>query len=294
MPISLGVTNETRNLYDLELKTDFGIIDRDSNKIIEVLQKEVIVHLFVDSFALRSEESLESDQVSNVKSKKPSKFLSFELCAILYGPAMLFEDVGTFVAKCRMYLQHPRHCNRNVPYRNPHCLSSKDGRVTYTFDLADQFRDSSITLEHPINPIDLFADATLHDKLADTDTPSTLSTGLYKHQKQALTSMMQREQGWSMDGSSQDIWREEQDYTGRVSYRNVITGLKQWRIPDQFRGGLLTDAPGLGKSLCILALVASGAEKQHEASQKVKRSSNTLIVVPKTRKEMTLSCRNLG
>ena len=52
--------------------------------------------------------------------------------------------------------------------------------------------------------------------------------------------------------------------------------------PDQFRGGLLIDAPGLGKSLIILALNVSDAESQEQNVPERAPPSTTLPVVPKT------------
>ena len=195
----------------------------------------------------------------------------------------LFEKVGTFAAKCHLYLQHPRYCDRNVPYRNPHCLSPEDGRVISTFDLqaSPSFINCPET-EIYANPIDLFADATEQDVLSDAQPPQNLSTELYKHQKQALTFMMQRERGWAMDGHHKDIWREEQDCFGRSMYQNLISGMKQRTKPNQFQGGLLIDAPGLGKSLSIIALISSDAERESQSVQVDAPLSTTLLVVPKT------------
>ena len=181
---------------------------------------------------------------------------TLQLFAILYGPSSLFEAVGTFAARCHLYLQHPWHCDRNVPYRNPHCLSPEGGRIVTTFDLhATLSSFSHSSLEISANPIDLFADCAEQDALDEANTPTNLSTELYKHQKQALTFMIQRERGWAMDGHHKDIWREEKDPVGRSMYKNLVSGTRQLTRPDQFRGGLLIDAPGLGKSLSIIAQI---------------------------------------
>ena len=207
-----------------------------------------------------------------------------ELFAILYGPSTLFEAIGAFAAKCHLYLQHPRHCNRNVPYRNPHCLSTEDDRIMYTYDIQSIMGASGFETEIPGNHIDLFADATEHDALSDTCAPRALSTELYKHQRQALTFMLQRERGWAMDGHHKDIWTEERDSFGRSAYQNLISGMKQMTRPNEFRGGLLVDAPGLGKSLSVLALISSDAQTENQSLHKYASASATLLIVPKTRK----------
>ena len=255
-------------------------MDKNSRKIIDVLRKETRIQLFANSNTFRSKESRKSMGRSCEKSKQAMSPPPLELFAILYGPSIIFEAVGSFAAKCHLYLQHPTHCDRNVPYRNPHCLSPEDGHLMYTFDLQaiiDPFSEPG-----PANPIDLFADATDQDALSEAYAPQTLLTELYKHQKQALTFMIQRERGWAIDGHHKDIWREEKNAFGRSIYQNRISGMIQMTRPDQFRGGLLIDAPGLGKSLSILALILSdpgnGAQKVLES----KPLPTTLLVVPQT------------
>ena len=215
--------------------------------------------------------------------RNPTSPSSLELFATIYGPSILLEAIGAFAAKCHLYLQHPRHCDRNVPYRNPHCLSPEDSRIVYTFDLHATIGPfSGPSQETPANPIDIFADAAEQDTLSDACAPRNLSTKLYKHQKQALTFMMQRERGWAMDGHHKDIWREAYDNFGRSIYQNLISGMKQTTRPDQFRGGLLVDAPGLGKSLSVLALISSDAEVEGQNVPECALSATTLLVVPKS------------
>ncbi len=255
-------------------------MDKNSWKIIEILAKEMTIQLFADYDPSRSRDSKKSMRGYCDKSKGHISLPPLEIFAILYGPSSLFEAVGAFAAKCHLYLQHPKHCNRNVPYRNPHCLSSEDGRILYTFDLhamLGPFSDPAF-----VNPIDLFADAAEQDALSEAYAPCSLSTELYKHQKQALTFMMQRERGWAMDGHHKDIWREEHDSFGRSIYQNLISGMKQMTRPDQFQGGLLIDAPGLGKSLSILALISSDVESEGQSLPGHAPSLTTLLIVPKT------------
>ena len=258
-------------------------MDLNGRKIINVLRKEVVIQLLADYKVSQSEEIGKSPERFNHRSKQTRSQIPLELSTILYGPTTLFEKIGIFAAKCHLYLQHPRHCDRDVPYRNPHCLSPEDGRVISTFDLLATLGSFNCSgPEFYANPNDLFADATEQDVLNETHAPQNLSTELYKHQKQALTFMMQRERGWAMDGHHKDIWREEHDCFGRSMYQNLISGMKQRTKPDQFQGGLLIDAPGLGKSLSIIALILSDAETEGQRGQMDAPSSATLLVVPTT------------
>ena len=247
-----------------------------SRKIIEVLGKEISIQLLADCTLSRSKEC-------GKRTGRPETRSILQLFAILYGPSNLFDAVGTFAAKCHLYLQHPLYCDQNVPYRNPHCLSPEGGLVVFTFDL----RSAHGTFSYPgldisANPIDLFADIAEQDALCEANAPQNLSTELYAHQKQALTFMTQRERGWATDGNRKDIWKEEQGPFGRLMYQNLISGMRQMTRPVQFRGGLLIDAPGLGKSLSIIALILSDAEGQGRSIQETSPLSPTLLVVPKT------------
>ena len=95
--------------------------------------------------------------------------------------------------------------------------------------------------------------------------------------------MLQREGGWALNQSEKDIWRKEQDSFGRIAYCNLISGHRQRTPPVEFRGGLLIDAPGLGKSLSILSLITSNLEVGAPASPEESGSINTLLIVPNTR-----------
>lgn len=210
---------------------------------------------------------------------------------ILYGAQSFYEPVGLFAAKCNLFLQHPSNCNKNVQYRNPHCLPPKGGGSIYTHDLNDSsYMSVGSNLEVSINPIDLIIDGAEQEALVGTDPPQALQTTLYKHQMQALTFMMQRESGWAMDGHHKDMWKEQKDELGRVSYSNIISGQKQTRPPQQFRGGLLIDAPGLGKSLSIIALIASDFDSKTQGDRREASFSTTLLIVPKTCKSITYFC----
>ena len=266
-------------MFESGSNTVFGKLDTSGRKILRVLEKELSIQLLADHNVSQSQTSGMHMERSRGKSKLSASPLSLQLFAILYGPSTLFEAVGSFAAKCRLYLQHPRHCDKNVPYRNPHCLSPESGCIGTTFDLGP-FTPSGLDVF--TNPIDLFADAAEQDMLTEAYAPRSLVTELYKHQKQALTFMMQRERGWAMDGHHKDIWREEHDSHDRSVYQNMISGMKQMARPSQFRGGLLLDAPGLGKSLSMIALISSDTANEAQNVQEHASSSTTLLVVPKT------------
>src|SRR5947209_19227077 len=78
-----------------------------------------------------------------------------------------------------------------------------------------------------------------------------------RHQKQALSFMLRRERGWLLHASQSDLWRLDKNPIGCNLYINNLTEDAQTDAPPQFRGGILADHMGLGKTLSMIALVAS-------------------------------------
>ncbi|KAL8693513.1 MAG: hypothetical protein Q9218_001670 [Villophora microphyllina] len=213
-PISLRLLDDGITLYDEETAQVFGsTISSRTEDIINALGKELSLQIHADYGVPHT---AKPTPASPRKSVKVVDSPAFVLNIVIYGPDSLFEAVGVFATRCGIYLQHPMHCSRNVPYRNPHCLSLEQGCR------------------------------------------------------------------WALDGRYQDIWKAEVDGQGQKVYYNYITGQKQTRRPEQFRGGLLIDAPGLGKSLSILALMATDLESQTDHTPIADRKCQTLLVVPKS------------
>jgi SNF2 family DNA or RNA helicase len=125
--------------------------------------------------------------------------------------------------------------------------------------------------------------------------------------------MAERERGWNFQNSSSDIWRRSMSADGttlfvtqlpyhfqalkvltdEVSFFNTILGIQQNDAPPDFRGGILADAPGLGKSLSIIALIVSDRHPANPANDaKISQtllsgdyvySAATLLIVPPSR-----------
>ena len=247
-----------------------------------MLQTELSLQLVVDqSVRHRTQVLSEVPKVSKRVARGQTKFC-VELYIVLYGPPSVFENVGIFTAKCNLFLQHPRYCDRNVPYRNPQCLSRREDEIMFTYDMTCGLPTNDVLTHSLANPIDLFADITEQEGLEEADSPLDLRTQLYKHQKQALTFMLQREGGWALDGHHRDIWKAEREVTGRLTYINIITSRRKNQPPPPFHGGLLIDAPGLGKSLSIIALIAAHRRNTNDVGHEKGANSTTLLIVPKT------------
>lgn len=286
-PVDLELLPGTGDLRTSKTGEAFGSVPPTLAKILSVLAKDISFQIYADQ-VVPTVQGPPNAAKRKSTSRKVTRF-DFELRVILYGQSKLSEAVGLFAARCHLYLQHPRRCARNVPYNNPHCLSPLDGTVQMTHEL-DSLTQAALNSDNQIlaNPIDLFTDSNRQEYIRETSTPDTLKTTLYRHQKQALTFMLGREKGWALDGSHKDIWRQEEDSQGRLLYVNHITGHKQARIPAQFRGGLLIDAPGLGKSLSIISLIATDINSCDSPCQGGNAMRATLLIVPKSRKKKSL------
>ncbi|KAK1750444.1 SNF2 family N-terminal domain-containing protein [Echria macrotheca] len=197
-------------------------------------------------------EDAQSDKLAK-KSRAGLISIPCAISIIIYGPESLIRDVGDFFQEIEMYLQDPKDCDLNTRYCNPHRLSSLsvDG-CPMTFDLDQPSMD---------------ADPTLFQRLSGE---SDMLDIFEAHQKQALTFLARREEGWDFSPQSADFWDLRQTSQDTFFLNNVSEKVHTDE-PLEFRGGIIADPMGLGKTLTMIALVAAG---------KPYASQPSLIVVP--------------
>lgn len=219
-PIPLALKSESATLLHADTLSIFGQLDHAACKILKVFLNESSIRLqlqitWPNPACLR-------DRHENASSQRNSRGMpQHQLQVNIYGAKHLFESVGTFVSKCGYFLQQPKNCDRNVEYCNPHCVSPESPKRLFTNDLEDFHEPDTFhanRLYLSTNPIDAFMDASSSSMLPETDTPCNLKTQLYRHQKQALTFMVRREEGWAMEKTQQDIWECSKDAAGRLRY----------------------------------------------------------------------------
>ncbi|KAI3324876.1 SNF2 family N-terminal domain-containing protein [Xylariaceae sp. AK1471] len=225
----------------------------------------------------------DTDRNKPKRIRNTSRIVPCSLDIILYGPLSLSEELGNFFQSYDIYLQDPRHCDWDVRYCNPHRLSSADAMsLPMTSEINGMVNTmETATLEFMPERSDLLAILDTNEELPEARQPDAIKTLLERHQKQALTFMLQREQGWAFD-SSRDIWTRTRGSQGHF-FINMISGSHQSKEPPHFLGGILADPMGLGKTLTMIALLATDLPEADFSSNEVPEdgaNNTTLIVVP--------------
>ena len=193
---------------------------------------------------------------------------------MLYGPDNLLDELVPWLEESEIYLQDPVECHpgRDVVYRNPQRLSTAldpEACCTVSVFLQQQQSLSALQKMVPVNELppqdDLLEILSNHIDLEEAKQPWAIQTDLKSHQKQALTFMLQRELGWAYNRSEKtmDLWQLVATSTGRV-FMNQISEKYQAEAPIAFSGGIIADAMGLGKTLTMIALVATDLDEEYK------------------------------
>ncbi|KAF8856920.1 hypothetical protein BDZ45DRAFT_715184 [Acephala macrosclerotiorum] len=220
--------------------------------------------------------------------KKPSRKFELLPCVLeitVYGSLEIFEEIGTWFQGHEIYLQDPRSCHMEVKYYNPQRLSAHDLDTCPLLSKVVSNRsvlDLQDITQRP-DPLDILSS---HVDLEETPQPSVIRAALKRHQKQALTFMLHREEGWGFNNGQPDIWEKVDTEKGRI-FINTISDVYRAEEPPQFHGGIIADPMGLGKTLTMIALVATDldtdigavtpkASMDHDKCY----TSTTLVIMP--------------
>lgn len=159
-----------------------------------------------------------SSKTTTTQKRNTNDTHTLPVSIIVYGPIEAFEHVGRFFDECELFLQDPFGCDRNVPYHNPHRLTSNDApRMTFELGSCPMQRKRVTELHYS----DFLDDLISPESLPELPTPPSLHTSLLscvlsstsectclltRHQRQALYFMKRRELGWALNESGRDVW----------------------------------------------------------------------------------------
>jgi SWI/SNF related-matrix-associated actin-dependent regulator of chromatin subfamily C len=218
----------------------------------------------------------------------------------IFCPRHLARNLGHHLSKHQLFLSNPRvEVNRQVV--NPHDPQVFQGVVKSGTNTNKP--GSSATSSYVARSAEEITRQTsaMFDQLAEAaELPEAeaagefITTSLLPHQKQGLYFLIKHENTEDVDnqaGSTTSLWQYRPKNNGRPAWCHIITGEEVLEKPKPLQGGILADMMGLGKSLSILALIASTysdskrfrnkrLETQHGDTECNARG--TLIICPKS------------
>ncbi|KAK8031327.1 hypothetical protein PG990_001061 [Apiospora arundinis] len=248
-----------------------------------------------DIMELFRAESIETEL--NIAFHKPYYALSVEtvLRVILYGEPKTGQPLGDTLQDLGLYLQDPINAQRDVIYWNPQRFYNDPGSRTWLLD--KEASDETMVHSEHIDPVDA-----LRGFVSAIEWPETTgSTFLRAHLHRQVYWILRKEKPlltiyvatksrhlhfFSFERRGGNFI---QDMTyGHLTQFMAIDGSTQYEPPPEFRGGILADTMGFGKSLSMIALIMHDKTNRHEEKKEdvasslygAVRTRATLIVVP--------------
>lgn len=129
---------------------------------------------------------------------------------------------------------------------------------------------------------DLFDSLKSIDDFPETESSDRLKSTLYKHQKMALTFLIQRERDFDVFDKKSVIssfWKAVK-HVNQTVYKNLLTGAIVTSPPREAKGGILADEMGLGKTITVISLILTNALPPHVRFKEPYGSKGTLIICP--------------
>ncbi|QKX62057.1 uncharacterized protein TRUGW13939_09213 [Talaromyces rugulosus] len=260
LPSPLPVHLETAGSFTCDTVAELkGTVSTQHTQLLQAILDESSIR--IQATCTWDEKGIEAQCLNSILPKLIPCSLSFTL----YGPMELCEELGTFFQDHEIYLQDPLNCDVNVLQTDILEVFDVQGipHQSYLLEILDQQED-----------------------LPEASQPSIIQAQLERHQKQAMSFMLRREQGWAFDSSSGDLWGWKKTGQGRF-FINMISGDHQREEPKQFFGGIIADPMGLGKTLTMISLVAADLERENTkngafdmCTYSFESNDATLIVVP--------------
>ncbi|KEY72977.1 hypothetical protein S7711_04650 [Stachybotrys chartarum IBT 7711] len=234
-------------------------------------------------FVTFTSNAMEQDMRNSAQS---SAVMPCTLDIVVYGPSYVYEEIGSWFEDYEIFLQDPRTCHLDTKYFNPHRLSSLDASQRPPLSEVVLKYSTLIQLSEISQRPDLLSALSITQDLEEAPQPLGVRTALKRHQKQALSFMLSRDNGWGFYQQRPDIW-EIVDTTQTRQYLNTVSGVCQLEEPGVFAGGIVADPMGLGKTLTMISLVTMDTERDElfpgsldAQTGKVQTMATLIIVSP--------------
>ncbi|KAI1777215.1 SNF2 family N-terminal domain-containing protein [Hypoxylon cercidicola] len=219
---------------------------------------------------------------------------------LVFGPQSIANNLAKDLSRHRLFLQHPNPLPVVVPYDNPQYLRMTGVSLTngsllpaiQDFEDPEDISNTTSSQEDDelqmSNLADVLDHLPQHNYLKEVQIDHRILTPLLSHQKEGVDFILRRER--STPATLRSLWRLSALGQDNQMYCHTITGSLSDK-PDDTVGGLLADAMGVGKTLTMIASIASSLENANAfASNQTARSSpgmyrkypisSTLILVP--------------
>ncbi|KAI8850414.1 SNF2 family N-terminal domain-containing protein [Chytridium lagenaria] len=194
------------------------------------------------------------------------------LSLTLYGTRSSGKEIGEYLLQNKISLSAVLRPISH-PYENPHQYLHSSRSIVSVEASAN---DTKSQIDAIYNAL------TAAEDLPEMEPDPALITRMYKHQKQALQFMAEKERiiDHKRFDPKKSLW--QYDETSRI-YKNVITSQRSPEEPGQTKGGILADDMGLGKTIEIISLLLkerAGEEFFSLSGSRRFKSPGTLIVCP--------------
>ena len=157
------------------------------------------------------------------------------------------------------------------PYKNPQQIIDMNSNLKFStsYNRSVQGANYSVTQTSEYNKSlqseqeaksqiqAVYDNLTAAEDLEEMEPSSELVTMLYKHQRQALFFMFQKEQITDFTDPKKSLWVKGDG----SNFKNIITNNEQKEKPKQSLGGILADDMGLGKTLEVISLILANPVK---------------------------------
>ncbi|KAI9357016.1 SNF2 family N-terminal domain-containing protein [Zopfochytrium polystomum] len=235
------MTASSRGIYSIQVQTMHG-------QPLGFLEDRVASVLSVKLDKLRMDAFLP-------KMKVEQKFVS-HVQLVLYGPRQFGPDIGLHLRRYNLELR-PINVVSAIPYENPHAASVFNSRFVVSSEPNNDEANSQIEA--------VYQALSSAEDLKEMEPDPHVLTPMYKHQKQALCFLTEKEM--DVDFRTYDpkrsMWKLDNN-----TFKHLITNEKMSTTPRQVRGGILADDMGLGKTIETISLIVTSRFRKEREEQK--------------------------